>query len=255
MSSLSDVLKVLDGERLHLQEWPALPAAPAAAPILPVANGVRQRAEDIEAEAREKARQLLMAAQAKADHIYAEARNAGYEEGFRAGQAEAVAGVRSRLRLTLTELRRLVAQVVDERHQLLATTSSGVLELATALARKILASEVDGDPERLLPMLAQARAKLQPASGETVTVYGNPADLERLAKTEGTAAWPGTRFVADAGLARGDLILESRRGRLDLRLEAQLQRLVGYLEGSLGPESAPTGYPADGEGGDYDSDG
>lgn len=247
MSSLSNGLKVMEQDQLHVQQWPLLPPA-RQQPTAPAAAVARRRAEHIEAQARAAARQLLVAAREKANQIQAEAYQAGYEEGFRVGQAEAVGGIRSRVRLTLTELRRLVRQVVEERHRLLAATSSGVLELAAAVSRKILAAEIDDRPERLLPMLQAARRKLQPVNGETVTVYAHPMDLAELGKTEDMKVWPGLKFVADAGLSRGDLLLESQRGRLDLRLETQLRHLLGHLE------SAPNGTLAPGEADEDDHD-
>lgn len=248
MSSLSEVLKALTPEGLHLKEWPALPRPLPAPPANGNGTGkpgAARQAEAAMAAAQAEARRLLVAAQAEArrlrsdaqrllaeaQHVRAEAQAAGYREGFATGQAEAAAHVRSRLRATLIHLRQLARDLVEERHQLLAATTRGALDLALVLAREILVDEITASPERLRPMLANAREQLQLDNGQTVKVYAHPDDLEGLAAAAGEEM-PGWEFIADAGLQRGDLILESQRGRLDLRLETQLDRLAGHLAGT-----------------------
>lgn len=255
MSSLSEVLKELTPEGLNLKQWPVLPRPRPVPPgngngmgrpgSIPGAEAAAQ-ARQLLAEAREEARRLRAEAQGlleEAKKVRAEAQAAGYREGFQAGEAQAVAKVRTRLRATLVHLRQLARELVEERHQLLAATTRGALDLALAVAREIVTEEITASPDRLASMLAQARARLQLDNGQTVKVYTHPEDLEGLAATDSGDEWPGWEFIADAGLQRGDLILESQRGRLDLRLATQLDRLVGHLTGT----AAVDGEEGDGE--------
>jgi len=244
MSWLSDVLKALTPEGLNLKQWPVLPRPPQP----PAGNGNGKggpgpgrgpdpaaQARRVLAQAQEEARRMRLEAQrllAEAQKVRAEAQEAGYRKGFQAGEKAGAEQVRTRLRATLIHLRQLAKDLVEERHQLLAATTRGALDLALAVAKEILTEEITASPQRLAGMLAKARAQLQLDNGQTVKVYVHPEDLAGLASAGAEDQWPGWEFIGDPGLQRGDLILESQRGRLDLRLETQLDRLAGHLTGT-----------------------
>ncbi|MEX2355548.1 MAG: FliH/SctL family protein [Thermaerobacterales bacterium] len=167
---------------------------------------------------------------------------AGYQDGYEAGYAKSVRRAQGRLRRALTELQETARNLARERDQLLQSVSEGVLDLAAAISRQILAGEIDQSPERLLPMLVRARAWCE--NDSDLELHLHPDDLERLqadgddatpaVAADVSAAFPDCRFVADRSLNRGDFVVKSNRGTIDLRMDAQIEALLSHLRGGDG---------------------
>jgi flagellar assembly protein FliH len=161
-----------------------------------------------------------------------EAFTKGYAQGERSG--EEAAGVRTeavlwRLTQTLEELGTL-------REQMIHKTERQVVQLALAIAARILHREVAVDHELLVAMARVALDRIGDRSSATIRL--NPQDyaaagVERLV---GTAA---VAIVADATVNRGGCRVESDFGLIDVAIAAQLAEITTAL---LGDE---TGTEAD----------
>lgn len=150
-----------------------------------------------------------------------QARREGYEEGYREGLAAA----ERRLRGALGAVRRLLLRALEERAREDADLADALVELARSLAERVLADALAENPERLVAMAREAAAALGPA--EEVEVRVHPRDVAAVAAAGQVHAFRfRLRVVEDPALEPGDLLLVSRRGRVDLRVRRQVQRLL-----------------------------
>ena len=168
----------------------------------------------------------LAAQQAQLAALERDAFAKGFAQGERAG-AEA-AGKRGeamlrRLTETLEELTTLRTQMI---HQ----TEQQMVQLALAMARRIVHREVSIDQDLLIAMARVALQRL--GESATVTVRLHP---EEYAATAGQqeAQFTGTNVtvVADARVARGGCRIESDFGAMDVGVEAQIQEVARALLG------------------------
>jgi flagellar assembly protein FliH len=180
---------------------------------------------------------VMDAAQQQA-HLAALERDAfakGFAQGERAG-AEA-AGKRGeamlrRLTQTLDELTTMRAQMI---HQ----TERQMVQLALAIARRIVRREVSLDQDLLIAMARVALDRLGESARITIRLHP-----EEFAATAAARAdqFTGTNVtvVADAGIARGGCRVESDFGDIDVGVDAQIQELaralLGDEDGSHGTE-------------------
>ncbi|MCA8922129.1 MAG: hypothetical protein KDD82_09990 [Planctomycetes bacterium] len=177
------------------------------------------------APAEEAARTLAAQLAATRAEAFAEGRAAGFaagrQEGFLAGVEEGHArgaeesrlqlgGLVGRLRESLQSLER---RTLDE----LRDVEQRVIELALAVAERIVACEVEEGRYDLRQTLARA-LELTRDKTEAV-VYVHPSDLERLPPAERE----GWTCMADTNLDPGDLVVETPTGRVISTLADQLE--------------------------------
>jgi flagellar assembly protein FliH len=158
----------------------------------------------------------------------------GFAQGERAG-AEA-AGKRGevmlrRLTETLDELTSLRAQMI---HQ----TEHQMVQLALAVARRVVHREISLDRDLLVAMARVALDRL--GESAQVTVRLSPEDFEATAAAR-AAQWTGTNVcvVADSRVSRGGCRIDSDLGVLDAGADAQIQEIARALLGDAADQRAP----------------
>jgi flagellar assembly protein FliH len=154
---------------------------------------------------------------------FADGERSGREQGERA----AAESVLKQADTALEGLRRAAEDLqrvwADSAH----THEWELVQLALAVAGKIVEREVRSDPAALAGIVQSALTQVQHA--ERVTVRMHPGDLERLngirADMLGALAGggAGVRFQADDTLRPGGCLLESDRGDVDARIEQRLR--------------------------------
>jgi flagellar assembly protein FliH len=153
----------------------------------------------------------------------------GFAQGERAG-GEA-AGKRGevmlrRLTETLDELTSLRAQMI---HQ----TEHQMVQLALAVARRVVQREISLDRDLLVAMARVALDRL--GESAQVTVRLSPEDFDATAAAR-AAQWTGTNVtvVADSRVSRGGCRIESDLGVMDAGADAQIQEIARALLGDAG---------------------
>ena len=151
----------------------------------------------------------------------------GYAEGERAGVEVAsrqLKTLRDRLSQTLDELTML-------REELTHRTERQVVELALAVAARILHREVSLDRELLLVMARIALDRLSDVT--TATIRLNPDD--EAAVRGGRESWPGgtVTILADPAVRPGGCLVQTDLGQIELSVDAQLKELATALLGDV----------------------
>jgi flagellar assembly protein FliH len=158
------------------------------------------------------------------------------DEGYAAGHAEGNAAAQQQLRQRMAQLDALYEaaarplQILDEQ------TGQELVRLATIVAGRVIASELQLAPELIARAVRQAASAL-PAATRELRVHLHPGDLALL--QELGAAESHWQLLADPALARGDCQLESARSRLDARVETRLAAIIdAVLGGDVGRAGA-----------------
>jgi flagellar biosynthesis/type III secretory pathway protein FliH len=182
---------------------------------------------------------LLAQARAEAAQIRAEAREQGLQEGRRAGLA---AGTEE-LGRAATALAEAIAGVLALREQEAESVERDAIELAIALAGKILAGSLEGRPELVAEIVQGALRRV--AGQRTITILLNPADIESVGAALGELrAQAGPVELCDLQPDRriepGGAVVRTAEGELDARVQTQLERarevVAAELAGGRTPE-------------------
>jgi flagellar biosynthesis/type III secretory pathway protein FliH len=156
------------------------------------------------------------------------ARQQGYAEGENEGRRAARAEMEGEIAARVARERSLIGTTVEQfrgaRERYFVDVEQEVVKLALAIAARVLHREAQIDPLLLAGVVRVAMEKMADRSGVVVRVSG-----------EDVAAWEGAfhameaqerpRVVADARLARGECVLETTMGTVELGVKVQLEEI------------------------------
>jgi flagellar assembly protein FliH len=156
-----------------------------------------------------------------------------YAAGLREGESTARKNAAAEVRAGVERLARSVEELAGMRARLRHEAEEDLVELAIAIARRILRREVAVDPEALRGIAMAALARLQPRDLCRVRVH--PSHAAALSSCLQDAAG-GARIevIPDAAREPGTLIFETERGNLDASTESQLAEIERGLADRLG---------------------
>ena len=160
---------------------------------------------------------------------FADGEKNGYEQGERAGGAAAM----QQLEHLLQSLRQVLSGLEVLHRRDARAYENDLVQLALAVARKVVGREVAAAPEVVVDMLREGLARLEHPGALTIRM--NPGDLERLADVsaqlfEGRVDSGRVRFEADAGVSPGGCYIESEAGDVDARVEQRFRIVAEALE-------------------------
>ncbi len=166
----------------------------------------------------------------------------GYREGLEAGRRETEA----RLRPLTEELQKALREVRDRAAGLYAAAEGQAVELALAVARKIIGRETQIDRRVVVHSLRRALAGLVRRS--EVTLVLNPEDAAFLKSLTPEAlfgedgAVEKVVFEADPAVAPGGCRVKTAAGDRDATIDGQLARIASAFEEALqqrGEQASP----------------
>jgi len=147
---------------------------------------------------------------------------AGERAGAEAGSTRAEAMLR-RLAQTIEELGGLRTSMV---HQ----TERQMVQLAVAVAKRIVGREIGLDADLVVAMARVALDRL--GEGTPAVIRLNPEDLAAAGQTGW--AGPHVTIVADPAVSRGGCLVESEFGFIDASVEAQFDQIAQAMLGHTG---------------------
>lgn len=190
------------------------------------------QAEDYLQDVRAEAARIIQ--QAKQEEV--EIRSQAEEAGRQAAQAEIERildeKVAQQMKTLTPALRAAVQQIDDSRQDWLHHWETSVVELACAIAERIVRREIQEKPEITIEWITEA-LRLSGGAAD-ITLRLNPADYEtlggqanRLAEQFNPAA--PAKVIADEKIIPGGCRVETQFGAIDQQIETQLQRIAQEL--------------------------
>jgi len=162
------------------------------------------------------------AAQRRAKEIEKSAYSKGFQEGKEAGRNSS----RQELDPILSNFREALQELVRVKREIYMRAEKEAVELAMAVARKIVCQELSVRRDIILGVVREALKTVE--DHEKITIKVNPRDLEVIKDT--TVRNPDffdnlghVQFEEDPGLGDGGCVIETALGEIDARIERQLE--------------------------------
>jgi flagellar biosynthesis/type III secretory pathway protein FliH len=208
----------------------ASPSAPAgaAASFVDVSAEIRALLD----RARQEAAGIVQAAQCQAEQLRRQAEQESRREAEQRCREQLHAEVDRQLATVLPALERVLDALQAERVAYLRGCEHGVLQLAIAIAERLIRRALHVQPEITLDLIREA---LELAGGSPqIRVRLHPADCERLqAAIEELVRLRGLESVVqllpDAAVSPGGCLVQTESGTIDQRFESQLARIEEEL--------------------------
>jgi flagellar assembly protein FliH len=173
---------------------------------------------------------------AEAAAVAAEEREVARAEGFKRGEREGQSGTRAALEAEMhagmtagiERQRGQVARAVEEfraaREEYFGGVEAEVVKLALAIAARVLHREAQVDPLLLEGAVRVALEKMAERAG--VVLRAAPADVEAWEHVfHGMDVDDRPKIRGDSSLDRGECVLETKMGTVELGVKAQLEEI------------------------------
>jgi flagellar assembly protein FliH len=178
-------------------------------------------AEQLILTAQTQALALLQQAREGAQTIEAQARESGEREGREAGSAAA----HEELAPVIATMREMIESIRTQRVAAINAAEPELVRLATAIAERIIHTELVSNPMVIVENVRQALTRL--VSREVVTLRVNPADHDIIRQhRDGIIAASDVehlRIVEDQRVDRGGVVVETDAGTIDSKIATQLR--------------------------------
>ncbi len=157
------------------------------------------------------------------------ARQTGYQDGYRDGLA-ALENFKAAFAQQATAQIGALLEAFDRQTQVLdGQLADAVARTAVQLAEQVLRHELATQPALVAGVAAEAVDAVM-LSARHVTLRAHPDDLPLIAEgAEEALAARQARLVADATLARGDVVVDSDVGHVDARVAARWTQALAVL--------------------------
>ncbi len=192
--------------------------------------------------AEEESRDIVAKAHAEKEAIRSHATQEGYEAGYGQGYADATQAGEAQSVQLMTEAQALIQSAYYAEKMVLQKFQPDASELIRYVTRRILHREITDSPENLMHLLQQATDALY-LTGKIRLVANKEVihHLQQFSPKVQDALEHMTRFelVGDDKLGLDEIYLISTEGTFSVGVDAQLDRLMSYVEGQLPLEDPP----------------
>lgn len=227
---------VLISQRLFMQRLDPTPPEEEPPPPPPEPEGPSE-AELLLRQAEE----TLQAARAEAEQLRTRANAEGRAEGYQDG----LAAVHRELAESVGRISQLVEQARIAQSEILRSTEREAVELAIAVAQKVIGAELAIRPELVRDVIASALRELELSSVVRVRVHPDDARLldewwrDYLPAEHQSAI----QLVADSQIARGGCIIDTRTGLVDSQIATRFDQLSAALLQEAEPNAPAAAEP------------
>ncbi len=209
-------------------------------------DDMEQRLADYKSQIKEECRQEILKAQEDAERIRAKAQAEGHAEGYRHGLSQAEHEIQqkatqiaeqlieARLQPVLPAMSALLNQIATEHARRQAEVEAEVINLALAIAEKIIRVELTIRPERIREIISHA---LRLVIGKpNFSVVMNAADLAVLGDRLDAIVRDANHGVAVSvtasdSVSSGGCVVATEHGRIDAQIETMLARIRDEILG------------------------
>jgi flagellar assembly protein FliH len=231
---VSSFRRIIKAEQVQLmaagQLAPLRPAAPLTPPMAPlaVAAVIEAPAGPDPAIAAAEAQQIVQAAYAQATDIESAAQTHAAET-TRQARAEGLQAAETETGQLLLAAHGVLDEVETWRQRLLAQSEPLVIQLVSAVGRKLFGAGLTLPPELLQTAFNQALTEARPLGNLRIRL--NPADAEVLGPhwPPPSSASQSLELVPDSAVRRGGCLIDGDNGTVDARVETQLDLTLASL--------------------------
>lgn len=207
--------------------------------VMELMEKARREARAIIADAQEDAEMTRDQALREAEGIKTSAYKEGYAKGLRDAQLESEAD----RQMAIEQCQQMLEEARRNKIKIMDSASSDMVRLALAAAKKIVASEINTNPQVISHVIREAINLLdQPGN---VHIYVNPQELENAVAgieaediTEMEKQELKNELVADSRIAAGGCVVESDAGTVDARLDTRIAKVEQVIQEVIADEAS-----------------
>jgi flagellar assembly protein FliH len=192
-------------------------------------------------ERRSLARQVALSADEREEQAYRKGFAEGKAQGLNLGEEKGFELGTKGIEPLISAMKEALIQLNDIREETYLQLEKEVVELAIAIARKVICREIATDKETVLCVAKEALAKVDDPG--KINIKMNPSDMQFITEAKDQLAnliadVNNVTFEAEENIQSGGCIIETELGEIDARIEKQLQAVKESFLGAMGTADA-----------------
>jgi flagellar assembly protein FliH len=196
----------------------------------------KMEATAIISEAKAEAERYIGEAKEQTEQIKQQAYNDGHEEGTLQGKQSGLDEMQSLINEAVEKTQRMLAAGEKEAKDMIVMAERQIVEIALAVASKIVAYQISENPMVVLPIVKNALEKV--CDQEQIVLRVSADDFETVlqAKQEFQNMVGGEQaltFLVDRTIERGNCVIDTSYGMVDARIDTQFDSIRTALQGVL----------------------
>lgn len=200
-------------------------------------NAAHSEAAAIVAQAKKDAEYYLNEANEQTAFIkqqaYDEGCQQGYQEGFSQGQQASKEEMEQMINQTVAKTRQVLAAAEQEAIDMIIVAESQIIDIALAVARKILAYEIAENPMAVLPLVKATLQKVSDQEEVVIRVSMDDFNAVLLAKTDlqiMIGREHSLKIIVDQTIDSGSCVIDTSYGTVDAKIDTQLEIIRKTLQ-------------------------
>lgn len=197
------------------------------------ANDIKDK---INIEAKEEAEQIKKEAYDEGfDRGQEEGKSIGHEEGFQNGYEEG----KKESEVLIEEANSIKREYLEEKERVLNSIEGDVIELVLNIAKKVLNQKINEDDEAIIDLVLKGLESLN--SRENIRIRVSKEDFEKVEESKESilskvSLIENLQVDIDSNLEKGDCIIESSKGSVDVGIDTQIKNVEEELKSLLDSE-------------------
>jgi len=204
-----------------------------------IVNKAKLMAENIVREANQQADLIKKQAH---DEAYQQGQQQGHQQGYQQGQQQGLeegrqaglAEMQQNITEGITKAQHFIANAEEERKEMLIMAERQIVDIALAVARKVLAYEIAENPMVALPLVKAALQKVCDQEEVVIRVSEDDFDAISFAKKDlqtMVGREHALKIIADSTIEGGSCIIDTSYGTVDARVDTQFANIKKALQG------------------------
>ena len=193
----------------------------------------RAEADEIVRQAEQAAQQMLDAERERVQAILQGEAQEAKEQGYREGYEQGTQAAEEQYAGKLDEAEFLYRKAVDDRRQYLFDSEPLIVDMACAVAKKIMNREVTIDREWVLDVVRAALEEIHDAGKIEVRVHPDDFELVQANRNGLRKEVPGQTellVLPDRVVEPGGCVVQTAYGNIDARIDTQLEEVRKALQ-------------------------
>jgi flagellar assembly protein FliH len=201
-----------------------------------VLSEVSSEAETLIANAKAEAEKCLSEANSQVELIKQQAFEDGKKEGYQDGVTAGKADIRAEMQYELDKMAETANSIVmsakRETEKMITAAERQIVDIALAVARKLLARELEENPAVVLPIVKTALEKVHDQEQIVVKVSVDDFELVTEAKSDlqmMSGCEQSLTVLADPTISAGSCVIDTAYGSVDARIDMQFEAIQKAL--------------------------
>jgi len=178
--------------------------------------------------------EALLTKQQAYDTGHQEGYQQGYTEGMLKGKEDILAEMQQTIDQTNETNHQSIVDAKEEIKKMMLDAERQIVDIALAVARKILAYEISENPMVVLPLVKTALAKVCDQEEVVIRVSVDDLDAVLLAKNDlqtMVGREQALKIIVDSTITGGSCIIDTSYGTVDARIDTQFENIKKALQG------------------------